>query len=553
MLIDSNPVTRALGNTLTEALRDIRVGDYKSADATLNSVMDHMATERVDLLREPSPYEYYQLRLATLVAEVAEYKGDYDLERRALMPYDRIVKELEEMQDTNGSLDFTGLSRAQHLLVRQKLYYLWQKSVWLYRHGAINRSRVLLDVALDLATRLRPRSEALLTQLYYGAGKLAFHECKENDAIAMYRESLMSTSKRLDIARLTKKTKKAFMRDEIKAAQYSLAKTLALGLGQCLREQARLEEAHTQVVAGQLLLNLGADKQLSHYASLLLGSIERSMAGEGRTELLEHASEQITACAGYFKSHHGEVGRRSRLELALVRMQEKKLDEAKRMLEAMLNTDPAPPAKWIAESNIGLSRIARRVKEHDEAVTFAREAVRAASALGLERIKRRAQVVFVLALYEAATDGGIRQHILKETLTELDRALSPTEPDIRTRANMLLTKARVLNARGDKALARRVFSEYETLSPLVQVGRINELAMTVANELEVMKDFRCPADSDPPDYNVDKNIEALRNYIKTKSEEDPRFRTATERAKALNRDRKTLYSKPKPRSQRIRR
>lgn len=539
---------------LKKALLRIRVGDYESAHAVLAPLRAYLPSDSGGLPSTPGPVDYYRLRLATLLAEVAEYRGDYEAARTALLPYGRIVTELEELQREGADLDYTNRPPRAYLFLRQKLYYLWQESVWRYRTGNILRSRELLDLAVHLSERLRRRSETLLTQLYYGAGKLAFHECKEGEAMKMYRHSLMSASQRLDIARRAHdddvnapehdanapEHDDAFLDNEVEAARYSVAKTLALGLGQCLREQGRLEEAHTQVVAGRLLLNLGADRELSQYARLLLGSIERSIAGEdNKPEVLQHASDQIADCAEYFKGHKGEVGNRARLELALVKMQQRRPDEARAMLETMLETvrHQGGDAKWIAECHLGLSRVARRKKAHLEAVEHGRMAVNAAD--GLERIRRRAHTVLVLALYDAATDGEVQDDLLKATLKEIDHALA-SNPDIRTRANMLLTKARAHKCRGEIARAIDAHKEFEALRPLVEVGRIHELARTVESELKpVMNEFRCLADLNAPIYNLDENIDAVSRYIVERVRTD--YTTVKDQARAVGRSRSAYY------------
>ncbi len=534
------PLPEDFPEKLTEALWMVRVGAYAKADRVLEPLRPYIPTEPVELSPAPDADEYYRLRLVTLVSEVADYKGDYYAAEVALRPYERIVRELQELP--KSKLHFDGPKDPAWLLFRQKLYYLWQKSVLHYRADAIARSKELLNLAIDLAEHLKdPRSQALLIQLYYGAGKVAFHECREVDASRMYRESLMSASDHFIKARKSDD----FRKEEFEAARYSVGKTLALGLGQVLREQGRLEEARTQVVAGLVLLNLSEDEGLVNYASLLLGSIERSIAGERRSPLLERARDRIIDCSDSFKDHKGEVGYRSRLELALVAMQENRLDEARESVEKMLK--PTPDPKWVAECYLALSRIARRAGSHSEAVEFARKSVKAAE--GLERIRRRAQVVLVLALYAAATEGGkVRDDVLKETLREIERAMvSASEPDVRTHANMLLTKARVLKTKGEIASALDTFEKYKAIQPLVEVGRIHELADEVEKELApATSQFRCPADFDSPIFDLDQNMEALRRYVIQKVTR--KFDTKAEQATALGRNRTSLYTdinKPK--------
>lgn len=438
-------VPRDLEQPTSDALACIRLGDYDGATLILAPYRHRLARQNV-VLDDVGRQEFLRLRLATLIAEVYDSKGLYDEAGRVLFPYNSVVRDLKQIQDKLAKEDAKEGEKQplepeepfDYRVTRGKLYFLWQTSVWRYRKERIELSRELLDIAIDLAERLQPRSESLLTQLYYGAGKLALHEGDEVKATKMYRRSLMNAADRLAAIRI--KRKKVDPTDEInarwsyelRAATYGVAKTLALGLGHCLREQSRLEEAHTVIVAGSLLLN--ADEQLAYYATLLLGSIERSMAGETNKPLLARARTQIDDCAEYFATHHGEVGTRARLESALVIMQQRQVPEAKERLHRLLAS--AKDAKWIAEANIGLTRAARRSNDHDAAVRFAQDAVKAAGRPGMIRILRRAETVLVLAMYEHATVDGFQPALLKKTLKEIERVLSlPGKLDVRTRAN----------------------------------------------------------------------------------------------------------------------
>jgi tetratricopeptide (TPR) repeat protein len=510
---------------LSQALNKMRIGDYARARALLDPLKHLLPTEPVPFPEGPTVDDYYRLRLATLLAEVAEFEGHYKEAEAYLSSYAGIVVELKAMSDDDSSFHFDDPKDPARLALRQKIYYLWQRSVVLYRTDRVADSARLLRLAIDLGTRLNPPSQALLTQLHYGAGKLAYHQCRDDDAIQAYRQSLMSASKRLDNARKrreltpTPDPNREKMASAIEAARYSMAKTLALGLGHCLREEGRLEEAHTQVVAGMALLNLGEDRELSHYAQLLLGSIRRSLAGESEesAELLERANQQIADCAEHFTKHEGEVGLRSRLELALIAMQQKHLPEARTVLESMLN-EANIDKKWIAECSLALSRVARREGKHEEAVRFAERAVEAAKKL--ERIRRRAQVVYVLALYDAAVaSDDVNQGLLDRALMEIRTTMArAAHSDVRTRANLLLTEARVLKIREQRTGALEAFQGYRAIAPFVEVGRIKELAKIVEKELAQFQRFECLADrQDSPVFDIKQNVAALRHYLKEKA------------------------------------
>ena len=146
--------------------------------------------------------EYHRLRLATLVAELAEYRGRYKpredakppvtiqtiTAKEALAHYDLIIPDLEDWQ-REGSVKFGEEKNPVRLLLRQKLYFLWQQSVLQYRTGDISRSRELLDLAIDLADRLDPppmRCAAAVLR----RRKLPFHESRSRTPLRCITKSL---------------------------------------------------------------------------------------------------------------------------------------------------------------------------------------------------------------------------------------------------------------------------------------------------------------------------------------------------------------------------
>src|SRR5262249_34639870 len=148
-------------------------------------------------------------------------------------------------------------------------------------------------------------------------------------ATKFYRESIVNASAALARAR--------DQEHEAAVARYSIAKNLALGLGQCLREQGRLEDAYTVVVAGRLLFEFTKDVSLTLYAEQLLASIERGTAGESSGDhLLDSARTRLEECVKFFAKRPGDDSFRSRYELALVLMQQGELPAAREMMKSVL-------------------------------------------------------------------------------------------------------------------------------------------------------------------------------------------------------------------------
>src|SRR5438067_187865 len=140
------------GEQLKKALREIRIGDYEEADRTLAPLRALLPSSDVTPSRNPGTDEYNRLRLATLMAEVADYRGNYNDAEAALHPHRRTIDDLEELHRESDDLHF-GEVTPPYRFRRQQLFYLWQQSVWTYRVGQIPLSRQYLNLAIDLAER----------------------------------------------------------------------------------------------------------------------------------------------------------------------------------------------------------------------------------------------------------------------------------------------------------------------------------------------------------------------------------------------------------------
>ncbi|HET7436855.1 MAG TPA: hypothetical protein VFN10_19255, partial [Thermoanaerobaculia bacterium] len=361
-----------------------------------------------------------------------------------------------------------------------------------------------------------------------GSAKIALHNSDFPRATFMYRKSLVSAS--LLSSQRLRKAESQVTSHETEAAQYSIGKALALGLGQCLREQRRLEEAHMSVVAGKLLLDLGSDADLSYHAWLLLGSIERGTAGRSDKPLLDSAYAHLADCALHFEKHEGDVWFRSRYELGLVLLQQERLAEARHEMTAVLERATERDSdKWIAYANLGLSRIERRAGAHDKAETAAGAAV----GRHVSRIETRARLTYAHALHDHAVSMA-EKDFDKLHKAELELTKVKIAPrDLRNRTMLLLLKARVFHSQGDERAALEAYEEFEKLEHLVEVGRVRELAQQVKKQLTPALDrFRCPADSVEPTWDKDENIEALRRHLVTAISKVPGL-TDTERARKL--------------------
>jgi exonuclease VII small subunit len=526
-----------IADIVRDALRRVRVGDYANASSLLAPLEALVPRDANDLQRLASEEQALMLRLITLLSEIADHNGEYDRAGVLLLPHRWIEAEVKRITNGAETLFFGDDQRDERKLLRQQLYYIWQSSVYRYRKNRYVESAKLITFARDVAERMDPEANGLLTQVYYGSAKIALHESDFQGATRMYRKSLVSAS--LLRSRRNNKAADDDAGHESEVAQYSIGKALALGLGQCLREQGRLEEAHMAVVAGKLLLDLGRDTDLSHHAWLLLGSIERGTAGRRDHVLLESAHKHLDKCAKHFAKHKGDVWFRSRYELALVKLQQRDLDGARAEMTDVLDAATLRESdKWIANAQIGLSRIERRANAHKKAV----DAADAALKKRVSKIETRAQLTRAHALYEAAMatnePDSQKLHDAEQDLKKAENLIDAR--DLRNRPMLLLLQARVFGAKGDERAAVEAFQEFQKIEDLVEVGRVRELGDVVKEELyPSLTRFLSPADRTDPSYKVKENFEAMRRHLVTKVARLPGL-TDTQRAKRLGMERQNF-------------
>jgi DNA-binding XRE family transcriptional regulator len=514
-----------------EALRWLRIGSHAEAKAAVIREAAHL-TMTPDL----------ELARRTILAEIADHDGEYD-EAAALVEDDAfiwITKALEDDQYRDQrKFRYRGKTAAWRRL-RQQLFYQWQRSVVAYRAGSFPASRKLMRTALTIAKKLEPRAEGLLTQLYYGTGKMEFQRGNHAEATSMYREAIVNAAAGPANAKADDEPPEEIQHAEA-VARYFIAKALSLGLGPCMREKGYLDQAYPFVVAGLMLLEDSGDRALIFHAQQTLASIERGTAGERERQLLKTARKRLEECVDFFSDFRREEWFRSHYELALVYMQQGLLPKARAaMLEVRKHAvAPMRRPKWVANASIGLSRIERRARNFDAAIEAAQTALNEAGP-DQKKIERRARGSLARALAEAAV-GRPTQEDLEEALKELDVCLDELDKDrddVRNRLTLDLWKALVLHKLKNSAGAEAALREYERDAARVDIGRIKEFAKKVTRQVRGAAAGKLGLPIENDDYRLVVNREAIELLAFQKVQ---KYQHKARRAKELDVSRQTYY------------
>lgn len=492
-------------------LSKIRVGDYRNAEPLLREAIAAPEPERVVIAWEglsaaAQREQLHLVRAATLASEIADYKGDRNGVNAALEPFSRLAEHLKGQRLRPArKFEYRSKGDIRWQLLRAELYCAWQLGVRAYRDGDMIGAKRIIGNASHIAELMRPRSEGLLGQLYYADALLRLRDRDFLGAAQMFRRSLVSASDRFSRAgdNLTERS----------AAQYCIAKALALGLAQSLLDQGRAEEARTVAVAGRLLLELTGDGFHKFYARQLLGSIERACATDSDAALLASARDHLEACAAFFGQEKPVTAFHARYELGLIDLHLGQLKEAEKRIGAVLrDAREAERPHWIATAHVGLSRVARKAGDYGRAVDEAIKARRIAHDHGLITTEIKARTAQIQALFDQHKSS---PDDLKEVEREIRSLLADVpEYDVRSRAVATLVLARVHAATGNRHRARAEFEEYERIRMHMQSARIGEFANVVLDEIFPPKEtFRCPADDAHPNFNLKANEEAMRAHV----------------------------------------
>lgn len=462
------------------------------------------------------PQNLHAVRYATLLAEIADYRCRYPAAQDALAKLEPIALEvLRSAGDRVPDLEFKNRKDPKWRLLRQQLFYVWQVSVAEYRNHHDREAGALLTAAIRYAEAMAPPPEGLLTQLYYALAKLRTRERRFADATTLFRQSLVHAAGRFAEAADATGEKRDRERE---ASQYNIGKAMALGLGQCFLEQGRLEEAHTVVIAGLLLLEQTEDDVHRHYARLLLGTIEvASWTPDSETSLDSTRRHLETAYDFFLRTQIG-LAFRAMAQLAQMELDRDDLDAAEQRLQDLFRAaNRKNKPKWEAYAQIGLAEAAIRRNNREKVLHHLNIAEGIAKQHKLASTAIEARTVRVAAAFETLKEPD------RDTLLQAKRDLlllldEISDVDYRLRVVPLLLNARVLNLLGDTRRALESFQIYDSIKDRVQLPRVRKLADLVRNELFPSGgDFVCPADrKHNPSFDVDENLEELRLHLAQK-------------------------------------
>jgi tetratricopeptide (TPR) repeat protein len=443
-------------------------------------------------LWQRSPDRNLRLRGAFVSAEIFDYYGMYADARAALEPYS-VSAIVEQLRTQGKRLDDTQLKRQFWLALA-----LAQAD---YRDEYYPKSLDTLRECLEILTELDPDSARLHgTRARLLHGMAQNHRQLSDYATAMrcFGESIESANHRLikktDFAEfvepevlvqspLSKEQQADRLVYEQKLANWSIAKTLALGIAWIYFATGRLSDASRCLAVGAALLRSTHDSTHRAYCALLSAAVERGRHGDDPAKLKLVIPAMQRAAIGL--NDHPVLRVRAEYEFALACLHTGDLEGASAAIAKVDKSlgkakgEGLRSARWECTSLILKSRLQRLEGNPLVALRHADKAEDRARDAGQRGLMAEALIASSEALQQMKNRESVEQ---AGSRLRRARELVPTNP--KTAATCSLHLAGVELDLGRPTAARDEFKRWETdYKPHIEHGFLKGLAARVERRL----------------------------------------------------------------------
>lgn len=510
----------SLTSTLDELKRQLKQGNFD------DSVK--VQTEKLwELVQGSTVQDKNFFKAKSIVSEVSFYFNDIDLARASV--------------DDFSNFDIAGCAVDDRALALEKVRcYLAHIQATYYYNDEYKQARKRIEQCLHfINTRLvykQFRCSSTLAWANYQLGccfrQLLLMERAEKAFIRSIGYQNQRARNRLAGPRQTQaadwNTEKQRLRnyDEILFCNRRIAIVLGLGLGFCDLTRGHLSAAREKLMIARALIAPCNDRLNDAYLALLLGNVQRCLAGSD-AEKLEHARKKVTAAWNDFQSlGHKRYSARATYELALIRFAlannstdadfEENLAEATRNADEVFRvSDVYQNNRWKSHALIVKSRIARKLSNFEDAVKFADSALDQARDQTLCKIDARialaeAKISWVRSDIENSRLPEWDDHRLSNAREHLHTALqllvklqSETSPDsqnekIETICQLHMARSFVLE--GNYVQASAALQQIKDITSIEHTWIIEFWRQVKADAAQLNKQFTIDWDSEVLDY-----------------------------------------------------
>lgn len=466
-------------------------------------------------LRTSDPLAYVQGRC--VAAEVLDYFGWYDRAEEALEDED--VEALDDLFVSSFSPE--GLSPSARQLWKRRIWLAAAKAQVHYRrddYGSTDTTLRTSEEALDRLNPFRDQHFGTRAHLAHFRGQLERQRGEYVKASRFFEAACIWATKQFTSGtpcaeirepvrreRSLGETDQPRMNEAIALANWTIGKSITLGLGWIAMTTGRLTAAETLLHVGYAQLRGTGDYVHRAYAVLLLGTVERARSRAGQ-EGIDSAILKMNDAKNVLKGHPFEL--RCGYELAQAYLRQGDLKAARGEIHETLTSlaqSSRREDRWRCNALVVHSRIERAAGDYSEAARLATLAGDLAWPPG-SRPRSGARPRYPDGWVEAeiargeacvqATGGTaeVRREQLAMALSAFRNARGWIEDNPKTLAVVHLHLAGALHRLNRRSEAREAQAEASKHLSQVEHGFVAELAERVANELGKGEAFFIPHD-----------------------------------------------------------
>jgi hypothetical protein len=370
----------SLTSTLDQIKRQLKQGNF---DDSLRAKTKQLWK----LVQSATAQDENFFKAKSIVSEVSFYFDDIDLARAVVADF--------------SGFDIAGCSVNNRLLALEKIRcYLAHIQTTYYYEDNYKEARTRIEQCLHFIKKKlvykQFRCSSTLAWAYYQLGcclrQLLLMESAEKAFVEsigfqnLRARSRLARPRQKQAADWNTEAQRLRNYNELLFCNRRIAIVLGLGIGFCDLTRGHLSAAHEQLIIARALIAPCNDRLNDAYLALLLGNVQRCLAGSERAEL-RRAEETVTAARNYFESlGHKRYSARATYELSLIHSalanDPTELDFEENLAEATAEADKVFSVsddfnnnRWKSHALIVKSRIARKLSNFEDAVKFADSAL----------------------------------------------------------------------------------------------------------------------------------------------------------------------------------
>ena len=407
------------------------------------------------------------------------------------------------------------LADAERRVMKEKLLFCACYGHGLKRRNELRRARDTFEWLLTFANKLKTRqmpSYGTRANLSYHLGSIYRELEKHVESEAMYTQALRFYHDRT-------KTRPKKDLDDLYFTTRRIAMCIGLGFGWLHLTRGNLARADHALITARAFLAKSPDPIVSTFIEFLYGSMRRCKDGYAQQDAIASLNLARDAFANIHPRYHAYAC----LELALSFTLIREYEQALQLLEVAEKyaQEHQDEYKWLINIHIRRSRIRRRQRDYQRALTEAKTAIEMADRGETILPRADAYIARGEARFYSAEEHerpSITGFISAREDFETARKLVDDE-STRTTLNPKIASvcelriAQCYARLGNQIEAQGHFENWKNWKLVVEHQWVRELAKVVEKDIDDLKDFFSISSKDESEWNYDYQLDRLRRWL----------------------------------------